>query len=151
MKKILLLLSMVFVMAFSSIAAAANNGALLNGEEKIVDRFVKAIVTTNPAYAGLSGSFSEGLKANIDETKFAEIQKNVVEQYGNVKEYNLIELRKVRDANQATIDQLVYVAAFEKIEKPVAMIFAFETATGKPVLTLFSIGPVEEQQQPAKK
>ena len=143
MKKILLMLAMIFTLAFSSICAAAGDGSVLNREQKAAEAFAAgatgdATVTYVKAVAGLNAEF----KIKVSEQAFAELQKVVKEKLGTLKEAEFRSFERFADG-----DRVVYLGKFSK-EKSVAMVYVFDKE-GK--MTNFAFNPIKEQAPAEKK
>lgn len=122
MKKLLVMLTMIMTLAFASVCAAYDGGTL--------DKEQKAA----------SGMNAE-LKGKITEQVVADLQKQVKEQFGDVKEIRFQSFERFADG-----DRLVYIAGFSK-EKHVALIYIFDA---KQKMVNFQYTALKEQAQEAK-
>lgn len=122
MKKLLVMLTMIMTLAFASVCAAYDGGTL--------DKEQKAT----------SGMNAE-LKGKITEQVVADLQKQVKEQFGDVKEIRFQSFERFADG-----DRLVYIAGFSK-EKHVALIYIFDA---KQKMVNFQYTALKEQAQEAK-
>lgn len=84
MKKLILMLTAIFTLAFSSLCMAADGGAL-NKAQDSAEKFMAGFKSTPAAYTEVAGGFSTDLKSKINAQAFAELQKQVKSQFGNVK------------------------------------------------------------------
>lgn len=137
MKKIFVLLTMMFTLAFSNICAAAGDGSALNKAQKVAEAFAAGAtgdtaVTYTQAVAGLETQF----KTKVSEQAFTELQKVVKEKLGRFQEAEFRSFERFSDG-----DRLIYIGKFSK-EKVVAMVYVFDK-NGK--MTNFAFNPVQEQ------
>ena len=140
MKKVIFIVTLIMMMAFSGLCFAAD-GNDLNKEQKVAETFMEVFTKDQiPAYDVVSKDFSDTLKTNVNEKAYKDLSKQIKEQYGNVKEvkfYNMeVEMEKthrealgeVKFYNFQRFDQgdrVTYVAAFDK-EQAVAIMLAFD-------------------------
>ncbi len=142
MKKLLLVLTMLFTLAFSSMAMAADGGDL-NKEQKVADQMINAIKANSVVtYAQVSGSLHADLAKEFNEKSYTALQRTVKERFGNYTESKFVSFTRFDQA-----DRLVYLASFSR-EKVVICQFDFDKS-GK--LLNFAFAPQQQQeQQPAK-
>lgn len=141
MKKIVLLLMMLFALAGSSLAFAADGGDL-NREQRAVERMVDAFDGEPvPAYTVIAPLLSPELEKNLGEKGYATLQAQVKEKFGTLKEAKFFAFQRFDQG-----DRVTYVSAFTK-EKVVTMIFAFDK-NGK--MTDFAFAPYKEPEKPAE-
>lgn len=120
MKKILFMITLVMMMAFSGLCFAAD-GNDLNREQKTAEIFMGVFTKDQaPEYAIVSKDFSDTLKTNVSEKAYKDLSKRIKEQYGNVKEVKFYNFQRFDQG-----DRVTYVAAFDK-EQAVAIILAFD-------------------------
>lgn len=142
MKKLVLLMTMIFTLAFSCAAFAAD-GNDLNKEQRTADKIVAALdQDAATAYAGFATSLSPALDKNMGVKGFTTIQKQVKDQLGAMKTIKFVNFRRFDDG-----DVVEYVATFSKKEQVVVR-FIFDK-TQK--LNTLSFIPVEQQQAAAEK
>ncbi|MBO8461444.1 MAG: DUF3887 domain-containing protein [Firmicutes bacterium] len=125
MKKLVLFLTVVMVMAFSSICMAADGGDL-NKEQKVADAFIAALTSDNVNYNKVSINFSDGLKAKLDEKTFTRLKSDVKSKMGNLNQERFFSFERIQPDGQQ--DKLTYIASFTN-EKMVAMVFVFDKDT----------------------
>ena len=65
MKKMVLLLALVFALGFSAICSAASNASILGNEEKAVDKFLSVLDKNNGAYEEIASNFTPGLQKKL--------------------------------------------------------------------------------------
>lgn len=119
MKKLLVMLTMVLTLAFASVCAAYDGGDL-NKEQKAAEMLTNAVTGQVVAHAQITSGMTEELKGKITEQVVADLQKQVKQQFGNVKEVRFQSFERFADG-----DRLVYIAGFSK-EKHVALIYIFD-------------------------
>ena len=137
MKKIILLLSLVFVLGFSAVCAAASAASILGNEEKAVDKFVAALNKNTGVYEKASPVFTPGLQKKINNAAFQKLQTQFADSFGDLKEKKLVLLEKFDQG-----DRVTYLAGFSKT-KVVKMVFAFDVKGEKPLMNDFGFYPVE--------
>lgn len=142
MKKLVLLLTTLFTLAFACNAFAADGGDL-NKEQKTADKIVASLnADAATAYAGFASSLSPELDKNMGAKGFAAIQKQVKEQLGAMKTLKFVNFRRFDDG-----DVVEYVGSFSK-EKTVIVRFIFDKSLK---LNTLSFIPVKEQAPAEKK
>ena len=94
-----------------------------------------------PLFAQVSAGFNANLKKAVDEKAFTELQKQVKQKFGTMKEAKFFTYQRFDQA-----DRVTYIGSFTK-EKIVSMIFAFDKQNK---LVDFALTPVQ-QPQVAKK
>lgn len=140
MKKLVLLMTMIFTLAFAGNAFAADGGDL-NKEQKVADKIVTALnQDAATAYPGFSASLTPALDKNMGVKGYAAIQKQVKEQLGEMKALKFVNFRRFDDG-----DVIEYVGNFSK-EKTVIVRFIFDKTLK---LNTLSFIPVKEQAQQA--
>ncbi len=143
MKKLLVMLTMVMTFAFASVCAAYDGG-VLNKEQKAAEMMNNAVSGQNVAHAQVISGMTDDLKKQITEELMANLQKQVKDQFGDLKEIRFVSFERYADG-----DKLVYAASFSK-EKTVAMIYIFDA---KQKMVNFNYMPIKEQapKEEAKK
>lgn len=120
MKKILFTLTLVMMMAFSSLCFAAN-GNDLNKEQKVAETFMEVFTKDQaPAYTVVSKDFSENLKKSVSERTYKKLPDEIKEKFGNVSNVNFRAFEKFEQG-----DRITYIATFDK-QPAVAIIFVFD-------------------------
>ena len=137
MKKIVLLLSLFFVLGFSAVCAAASNASLLGNEEKAVDKFLSVLDKNNGAYEEIASNFTPGLQKKIDATAMQKLRSQIADNFGMLKEKKLVTLEKFDQG-----DRVAYLAGFSKTQV-VKIVFAFDVKGEKPLINDFTFSPVE--------
>ena len=137
MKKVVLLLAMVFVLGFGTICSAASNASILGNEEKAVDRFLSALDKNNGAYEEIASNFTPGLQKKIDDAAMQKLRSQVAGNFGTLKEKKLVTLEKFDQG-----DRVTYLAGFSKTQV-VKIVFAFDVKGEKPLINDFTFAPVE--------
>ena len=142
MKKVVFLLITVFLLVMSSVAMASNSSVLGN-EDKIVESVLKAVTTNGDNYEQISSSFTPGLQKKLSADAFSKMKKQILDNYGSLKESKLFTVEKFDKA-----DRLVYLGSFAK-QKVVKVTFVFNTAE-KVLLSDFDLRPVVLSKQQNK-
>lgn len=120
MKKVIFIVTLIMMMAFSGLCFAAD-GNDLNKEQKVAETFMEVFTKDQiPAYDVVSKDFSDTLKINVNEKAYKDLSKQIKEQYGNVKEVKFYNFQRFDQG-----DRVTYVAAFDK-EQAVAIMLAFD-------------------------
>lgn len=140
MKKLVLFLTVVMVMAFSGICMAADGGDL-NKEQKAADSFITAITSDKVTYDKMAVNLSDGLKAKIDEKAFAGLKNDVKTKMGDLEQERFYSFERIQPDGQQ--DKLTYVASFTN-EKIVAIVFMFNKDAK---ITEFALMPLQPQAQ----
>ncbi|WP_304153259.1 DUF3887 domain-containing protein [Megamonas hypermegale] len=135
MKKLILVLTAVMMMAFSGICMASDSGDL-DKEQKIADTFIQAVTTDKVTYDNMTADLSNGLKEKMDVKAFDKLKNDVKMEFGDLKEVKFYSFERYGQN-----DRVSYVATFSK-EPYVAMIFGFD-ASGK----MTEVGILKMQQK----
>lgn len=136
MKKIVMILTAVFTMAFASICMAAD-GADLNKQQNTAETFVKAFSYSVPSYNEFTKGFDAQLKEKFDEKAYASLQEQVKDKFGRMKEAKFYSFQRFDQS-----DRITYIAAFSK-EKIVAINLAFNKDNK---MVDFALSPVEQNK-----
>lgn len=134
MKKIIVMLTAVLALAVSSICMAADGGDL-NKQQAVCETFMKAFSDTAPVYADVSKGLDPSLKEKLNEAAYAQLQKQVKEKFGRVKEVKFYSFQRFDNA-----DQVTYIASFSK-EKLVSVTAGFNKNNK---MTSFALAPVKQ-------
>lgn len=141
MKKILIMMMVSCLMMLCSVGFAADDHKALGKQQQVAERIMDAFDGEPvPLYAQVSAGFSANMKKAVTEEAFAELQKQVKQKFGTMKEAKFFTFQRFDQA-----DRVTYIASFTK-EKIVSMIFAFDKQNK---LVDFAFTPV--QQPEAKK
>lgn len=141
MKKILIMMMVSCLMMLCSVGFAADDHKALGKQQQVAERIMDAFDGEPvPLYAQVSAGFSSNMKKAVTEEAFAELQKQVKQKFGTMKEAKFFTFQRFDQA-----DRVTYIASFTK-EKIVSMIFAFDKQNK---LVDFAFTPV--QQPEAKK
>lgn len=120
MKKIIYVLLVVMMMAFSSVCSASDSSDL-NGEQKTIQLFLTTFKGEEvPEYSELSRDFSDGLKNEFTQAKYNGLQRNVKNNFGLLTEAKFFAYQRY-DQN----DIIVYYLAFDS-NKVAQMVFTFD-------------------------
>ncbi len=141
MKKLLIMMMVSCLMMLCSVGFAADDHKALGKQQQVAERIMDAFDGEPvPMYAQVSAGFSANMKKAVTEEAFAELQKQVKQKFGTMKEAKFFTFQRFDQA-----DRVTYIASFTK-EKIVSMIFAFDKQNK---LVDFAFTPV--QQPEAKK
>ena len=141
MKKLLIMMMVSCLMMLCSVGFAADDHKALGKQQQVAERIMDAFDGEPvPLYAQVSAGFSANMKKAVDEKAFTELQKQVKQKFGTMKEAKFFTFQRFDQA-----DRVTYIASFTK-EKIVSMIFAFDKQNK---LVDFAFTPV--QQPEAKK
>ncbi len=141
MKKLLLIMTMLFTLLCSSVAMAADGGDL-NKEQKIAEQMINAVKQNSTiTYEQISGSLSADLAKTFNARSYAGVQKSVKEQLGDFKESKFVSFTRFDQA-----DRVVYLTSFSNQPVVIAQ-FDFDKS-GK--LLNFAFAPQQQQQEAAK-
>lgn len=141
MKKLLIMMMVSCLMMLCSVGFAADDHKALGKQQQVAERIMDAFDGEPvPLYAQVSAGFSANMKKTVTEEAFAELQKQVKQKFGTMKEAKFFTFQRFDQA-----DRVTYIASFTK-EKIVSMIFAFDKQNK---LVDFAFTPV--QQPEAKK
>lgn len=141
MKKLLIMMMVSCLMMLCSVGFAADDHKALSKQQQVAERIMDAFDGEPvPLYAQVSAGFSANMKKAVTEEAFAELQKQVKQKFGTMKEAKFFTFQRFDQA-----DRVTYIASFTK-EKIVSMIFAFDKQNK---LVDFAFTPV--QQPEAKK
>lgn len=141
MKKLLIMMMVSCLMMLCSVGFAADDHKALSKQQQVAERIMDAFDGEPvPLYAQVSAGFSANMKKAVTEEAFTELQKQVKQKFGTMKEAKFFTFQRFDQA-----DRVTYIASFTK-EKIVSMIFAFDKQNK---LVDFAFTPV--QQPEAKK
>jgi hypothetical protein len=140
MKKLVIMMVVSCLMMLCSVGFAAEDHKALAKQQQVVEKFLDVFDGEPvPMFAQVSAGFNANLKKAVDEKAFTELQKQVKQKFGTMKEAKFFTYQRFDQA-----DRVTYVASFSK-EKMVSMIFAFDKQNK---LVDFAFTPI---QQPAAK
>ena len=120
MKKILFVLVMGLIMMFNGLCFAAD-GNDLNKEQKIAEDFMQVFWQEQlPNYSKISENLSGKLKIDLNEKQYIDLQKNVKDKFGILKEAKFYSFQRFDQG-----DRVSYLVSFDK--QPIStIIFAFD-------------------------
>lgn len=136
MKKLVMILTAIFTMAFAGICMAAD-GADLNKQQNTAETFVKAFSQTVPSYNEFTKGFDAQLKNKFNEKTYAVLQAQVKDKFGRMKEVKFYSFQRFDQ-----MDRVTYIASFSK-EKIVAINLAFNKDNK---MVDFALSPVEQNK-----
>lgn len=114
----------------------ASNGKALDRAQDSAERFVAAFAVNQAPYSETVLGFSRDLKSKISAEAYVELQKQVTERFGSVKESKFYSYQCYEDS-----DRLTYLTACTK-ERIVGFVI---TCDKKGKIIDFSINPVQLQ------
>lgn len=139
MKKILLVLMTLLVMAFSSVcSAAAVSGKTIDEEQKVVEKFLSA-----NSFKQVESLMCADMLKDWDEKIYANFQGFMSANAGKLTSHQLRAVEFFDDA-----DVLTYQASFEKMPQA-RYVFVFKSINGKPMLLNVAPQFPKPQQAPA--
>lgn len=138
MKKIILMLATVMMLAVCSVCSATP-GKVLDSELFIIDKFVTA---TN--YKAIEPKLNPEFKNDFNEESFNNFKKLTDTNFGALNSKTLRLITKLDDA-----DILEFQASYSKIPQA-ALVFAFSVEKEKPLIRDFTI-QLPRKEEPAQK
>lgn len=140
MKKIVLMLTMVFMLAFSAVCSASN-GKVLDNEENMINKFLSAT-----KYSAITSMMTEDMKKEFNEETFNNFREQLDKNFGKLNEKQLFLVEKGKD-----VDVLRYQSSFALVPEA-QFVFMFKVENEKPLLAKFALalppkeGAAEEQK-----
>lgn len=140
MKKIVLMLTMVFMLAFSAVCSASN-GKVLDTEENMINKFLFAT-----KYSAITSMMTEDMKKEFNEETFNNFREQLDKNFGKLNEKQLFLVEKGKD-----VDVLRYQSSFALVPEA-QFVFMFKVENEKPLLAKFALalppkeGAAEEQK-----
>ena len=142
MKKLVIMMIVSCLMMLCSVGFAADDHKALGKQMQVAEKMLDAFDGEPiPLFAQVSAGFNANLKKAVDEKAFTELQKQVKQKFGTMKEAKFFTYQRFDQA-----DRVTYIGSFSK-EKMVSMVFAFDKQNK---LVDFAFAPVQ-QPQAAKK
>lgn len=136
MKKVIIMLTMVMMMAFTAVCSASN-GKVLDAEEAIVNKFLSA-----EKYSAITSVMTEDMKKDFNEETFANFREQLNKNFGKLDEKQLFLVEKGKD-----VDVLRYQSKFALVPEA-QFIFLFHVEKEKPMLAKFALVlPNKEEAQ----
>lgn len=140
MKKIVLMLTMVLMLAFSAVCSASN-GKVLDTEENMINKFLSAT-----KYSAITSMMTEDMKKEFNEETFNNFREQLDKNFGKLNEKQLFLVEKGKD-----VDVLRYQSSFALVPEA-QFVFMFKVENEKPLLAKFALalppkeGAAEEQK-----
>ncbi len=140
MKKIVLMLTMVFMLAFSAVCSASN-GKVLDAEETIINKFLSAT-----KYSAITSMMTEDMQKDFNEETFNNFREQLDKNFGKLNEKQLFLVEKGKD-----VDVLRYQSSFALVPEA-QFVFMFKVENEKPLLAKFALAlpPKEDAAQEQK-
>ena len=127
MKKIVLMLAMVMMLAMSAVCSASN-GKVLDAEEAIVSKFLNAA-----NYNAVTSMMTEDMRKDFTAETFANFKEQLDKNFGKLNENRLFMVEKHNEA-----DILRCQSKFEKVPEA-QFTFLFEVKNEKPLMAKFAL------------
>ena len=138
MKKFLMAVAMMLMLAFSAVCSASN-GKVLDEEEAIAAKFL-----AGGNYKAVSALMTADMQKNWDEKAYSNFQAQIAKDFGKLTTNQFIIVEKHKEA-----DVLLYQVASQNI--PAArFIYLFKLNGEKPLLEDFSVMLPQKKQEEAK-
>ena len=142
MKKIVIMMIVSCLMMLCSVGFAANESKDLAKQQAVAERFLDVFdAEPAPLFAQVSAGFNPKMKEAITEKAFTDLQKQVKQKLGAMKEAKFYAYQRFDQA-----DRVTYIGSFTK-EKMVSIVFVFDRQNK---LVDFAFTPIQ-QPQAAKK
>ncbi len=141
MKKLIIAVCMLCVLAFSAVAGASAESNALSSEQKAAEKLFGAI--SGKETVEISTVCSPALAKKFDAKALTGMKATVADKLGTVKSNRLFSYERFGKA-----DRLVYLGSFSK-EKLVRYIVVF-SADNPNLITEFAMGPVQPAKQEKK-
>ena len=140
MKKIVVMLTMVLMLAFSAVCSASN-GKVLDNEETMINKFLSAT-----KYSAISTMMTEDMKKDFNEEAFNNFREQMDKNFGKLNEKQLFMVEKGKD-----VDVLRYQSKFELVPEA-QFVFMFKVENEKPMLAKFALAlpPKDNGEQEQK-
>ncbi len=140
MKKIVVMLTMVLMLAFSAVCSASN-GKVLDNEEAMINKFLSAT-----KYSAISTMMTEDMKKDFNEEAFNNFKEQMDKNFGKLSEKQLFMVEKGKD-----VDVLRYQSKFELVPEA-QFVFMFKVENEKPMLAKFALAlpPKDNGEQEQK-
>lgn len=138
MKKLVMMVSFILMMAVSSMCMAAGDGSALNKQQKVVDKFTAALNGGTVTVEQVWGDMVPELAEKMTAANFAELQKQMKEKFGTQKEVHFAAYERFDQG-----DRLTYLIRYSR-EQAVRAVYGFDS-NGR--LNEFVFVPLEVQQQ----
>ena len=142
MKKIVIMMIVSCLMMLCSVGFAANESKDLAKQQAVAERFLDVFdAEPAPLFAQVSAGFNPKMKEAITEKAFTDLQKQVKQKLGTMKEAKFYAYQRFDQA-----DRVTYIGSFTK-EKMVSIVFVFDRQNK---MADFAFTPIQ-QPQAAKK
>ena len=142
MKKIVIMMIVSCLVMLCSVGFAANESKDLAKQQAVAERFLDVFdAEPAPLFAQVSAGFNPKMKEAITEKAFTDLQKQVKQKLGTMKEAKFFAYQRFDQA-----DRVTYIGSFTK-EKMVSIVFVFDRQNK---MADFAFTPVQ-QPQVAKK
>lgn len=140
MKKIVVMLTMVLMLAFSAVCSASN-GKVLDNEEAMINKFLSAT-----KYSAISTMMTEDMKKDFNEEASNNFREQMDKNFGKLSEKQLFMVEKGKD-----VDVLRYQSKFELVPEA-QFVFMFKVENEKPMLAKFALAlpPKDNGEQEQK-
>ena len=138
MKKLVIMMIVSCLMMLCSVGFAAGESKDLAKQQVVAEKFLDVFdAEPAPLFAQVSAGFNPKMKEAVTEKAFTELQKQVKQKFGTMKEAKFFAYQRFDQ-----IDRVTYIGSFTK-EKIVSMIFAFDKQNKQ---VEFAFTPVQQPQ-----
>ena len=138
MKKLVIMMIVSCLMMLCSVGFAAGESKDLAKQQVVVERFLDVFdAEPAPLYAQVSAGFNPKMKEAVTEKAFTELQKQVKQKLGTMKEAKFYAYQRFDQA-----DRVTYIGSFTK-EKMVSIVFVFDRQNK---MADFAFTPIQQPQ-----
>ena len=110
MKKLVIMLVVSCLMMICSVSFAGDDHKALAKQQQVAEKIMDSFDgEPMPLFAQVSAGFNANLKKAVDEKAFAELQKQVKQRFGTMKEAKLYSFQRFDQA-----DRVTFIASFTK-------------------------------------
>lgn len=136
MKKLLFVL--MIVMTMTAGVCFASDGSDLDKEQRAAQPLISVFENKSPAYTVVTKDFADSLKTSMNETAYANLQKEVQDKMGTLQEVKFYTYQRFDQG-----DRLTYIASFDKTSTA-TIVLLFDN---QQKLVNFVIAPLQQQGQ----
>ena len=138
MKKIVIMMIVSCLMMLCSVGFAAGESKDLAKQQVVVEKFLDVFdAEPAPLFAQVSAGFNPKMKEAITEKAFTDLQKQVKQKLGTMKEAKFYAYQRFDQA-----DRVTYIGSFTK-EKMVSIVFVFDRQNK---MADFAFTPIQQPQ-----
>ena len=138
MKKLVIMMIVSCLMMLCSVGFAAGESKDLAKQQVVVERFLDVFdAEPAPLFAQVSAGFNPKMQEAITEKAFTDLQKQVKQKLGTMKEAKFYAYQRFDQA-----DRVTYIGSFTK-EKMVSIVFVFDRQNK---MADFAFTPIQQPQ-----